>query len=1050
MAKPGSIVRLISDPERTGFLHDGERTQAGEKFVQVSFANGKTSWLPESALEEFSGKATDLLSRLRLGEFASPDWLRRALTRIRVTGRLSDIVYSMEATETDFYPFQFKPVLKLLNSPTDALLIADEVGLGKTIEAGLIWTELRARIDAKRLLVVCPKTLCEKWRVELDHRFGVAARVVDARELRSLLNSPTATSSGFAAITSMQSIRPPKGWNDVESDEENRSPRALLARHLDENAEDEPLLDLLVIDEAHHMRNPETLLNQLGSLLNSVSDHRVFLSATPVHLRNRDLFSLLSLIDPDTFSFEETLDELIAVNAPIVRARDLLLNPVSASKDVLQVLAALDDSFLHDSETLAIIKKELEPNEITGSMRAKLASKLEQLNQLANYVTRTRRRDVEEFRVRREVTSPVLEMHDAERTFYDEMTKEVVQYALENEVSQGFLLSTAQRQLTSCPAAAALYWERGAEQPEIEENDRDLEENDDDTRPLVSRLKTKAKALRMSRELAANDSKFQLLLNQLKQAWAEDANTKVIVFSSFIPTLQYLEARLVSKGIGCALMHGSTKTPRDQIIQRFKDDQQTKILLSSEVGSEGVDLQFCWIVISFDLPWNPTRLEQRIGRVDRLGQKKDFVRIINLVYEGTIDAKIYRRLYERLQLHERALGEFEAILGEPIREMEKLLLNPRVSDEEKDRAIAATAQALENLRQQENELESEAASLVQHGDYILEKITEARDQNRWLTGDDILVYVEDRLARDFPGCSIENAPTGTDTYQIRFSDKALETYSRFALRNGIRGPAKRVGGESQHRYRFTSSVVQPRDGVQNISQVHPLVRFCGYLDGLDGGISDGNVIAAQVPAAVLSNKAARGDYVAFVKRWSMVSADGTPSSLSRLSYAGAAVADARPIEPELAEELVLLAASTGKPIPNARNSVDLSQAEQAAALTIEELARRFDDFIADARAEVGDRTRIQVNAIERHRRTKTDLIKVEIEKRNANIEWATRAGDRQRASRLENLAKGTIGKLERLNASCDERLSDIKTRAQRIPEESDVACVYVRIEDWRQ
>ncbi len=106
-----------------------------------------------------------MADRFATGRFVHPDELRRVFTRLRVTGRLSDVFYSMEATATDFYPHQFKPVVKLMNSPTDALLIADEVGVGKTIEAGLIWTELRARLDYERLLVVCPKTLAASGRM---------------------------------------------------------------------------------------------------------------------------------------------------------------------------------------------------------------------------------------------------------------------------------------------------------------------------------------------------------------------------------------------------------------------------------------------------------------------------------------------------------------------------------------------------------------------------------------------------------------------------------------------------------------------------------------------------------------------------------------------------------------------------------------------------------------------------------------------------------------------------------------------------------------------
>ena len=151
--EPGTFVRLITDPSRSGVIQPGEKTTAGMRMVSVRFANGAVSWLPADNLEPVPEAPPDLAECFAEGRFVAPDWLRRVLTRIRVTGRLRDVVYSMEATETDFYAHQFKPVLKLLKSPTDALLIADEVGLGKTIEAGLIWTELRARLECNRLLV---------------------------------------------------------------------------------------------------------------------------------------------------------------------------------------------------------------------------------------------------------------------------------------------------------------------------------------------------------------------------------------------------------------------------------------------------------------------------------------------------------------------------------------------------------------------------------------------------------------------------------------------------------------------------------------------------------------------------------------------------------------------------------------------------------------------------------------------------------------------------------------------------------------------------------
>ncbi|MFL6871058.1 MAG: SNF2-related protein, partial [Candidatus Azotimanducaceae bacterium] len=188
----------------------------------------------------------------------------------------------MESTNTDFYPYQFKPVLNLLDSPSKGLLIADEVGLGKTIEAGLIWTELRSRLDANKLLVVCPAMLREKWVRELRKRFGVQAVIGDADELtRTLEQSLTGEINGFAIVCSKDGIRPPRGFDDANNEVVD-TPRAKLASLLSDCAADEPLFDLVVVDEAHYMRNQDSMTSKLGRLLRPVADYMVLLSATPV------------------------------------------------------------------------------------------------------------------------------------------------------------------------------------------------------------------------------------------------------------------------------------------------------------------------------------------------------------------------------------------------------------------------------------------------------------------------------------------------------------------------------------------------------------------------------------------------------------------------------------------------------------------------------------------------------------------------------------------------------------------------------------------------
>lgn len=183
----GTVVRLKHDPSRAGQITDDTRVQAGRFYWAVRMADGSgISWLPEAQLVADSA-VQDPFEDLRKGKFSPPEALRRLLLHHRLTGRLREIIYSMDVTDTEFHAYQFKPVIKLLASPSQGLLIADEVGLGKTIEAGLIWTELVARFDCHRLLVICPKSLTEKWRVELWQKFSVDAKIVDAGELLGYL-----------------------------------------------------------------------------------------------------------------------------------------------------------------------------------------------------------------------------------------------------------------------------------------------------------------------------------------------------------------------------------------------------------------------------------------------------------------------------------------------------------------------------------------------------------------------------------------------------------------------------------------------------------------------------------------------------------------------------------------------------------------------------------------------------------------------------------------------------------------------------------------------
>ncbi|RYG55262.1 MAG: ATP-dependent helicase, partial [Alphaproteobacteria bacterium] len=352
--------------------------------------------------------------------------LRRSLTHVHLSGRLANLVYSMGVTNTDFYPHQYKPLLTLLESPADGLLIADEVGLGKTIEAGIIWTELRAREDMRRLLIVCPAMLREKWRDELKLRFGIDATIVNARTLADELSHSSPTGPAKAWIASYQALRPARSWRPgSEPPGRNPSGRQALAHLLDDHGEEEPLVDLVIFDEAHYMRNPDSAVHRLGEMLQKVSHQRVLLSATPINLHNEDLFRLLQLCDPDHFQYPSSFQELLLANEPLVAARDAALNPSSSASTIVEyVREAAASDLLRNSRQLTSLLEVPPTDELlkTPNYRAELAASLERINLLGHVITRTRKRDVQLERPRRQIHAEKVPMTEVERAFYEYVT----------------------------------------------------------------------------------------------------------------------------------------------------------------------------------------------------------------------------------------------------------------------------------------------------------------------------------------------------------------------------------------------------------------------------------------------------------------------------------------------------------------------------------------------------------------------------------------------------------------------------------------------------
>ena len=749
--QPREFVRLISNPERGGVItSSGCRDKGGIVQCHVQFLDGAISWIRTELLERVP-KTPDPGEDFRNGRLGGPESLRRILLHEKLGGRLAGILYSMEASETRFLPYQFKPVLKLIESPCSSLLIADEVGLGKTIEAGLIWTELRARDGALRLLVVCPAKLKLKWVRELTRRFGVRAQEADADELlQNLQEYRRNNSHGFALVSSYQGLRPPTAWEDMDP---RANPRAGLAHFLNDSAQGEPVLDMLVMDEAHYMRNSETNSFSLGELTTDVASHRVFLSATPLHTSNLNLFSLLRLLDPDTFSSERAFEGIIEANAPLVRLRNTLARPDStAAEAIAHIDEAARNSYIGSSEMLARLRSSLSETDAlsTPSKRVAFAYQAERINLLGHALTRNRKRDVftEKERVVRNVVSRKVLMTQMEKEVYETVSDLAVRFADMRSLPTGFLEVTPQRLVSSSVVAALEHWTELRPGRFSDDND------DEEYHPMVEFLRGELKGRFDLSVLQKDDTKYGLLLGELKDYWKTYPGKKVVIFTTFRPTAGYLARRLAQSGIEALVLLGGSSIPAQDIIERFAQSASENVLISTEVGSEGLDMQFASALINYDLPWNPMVVEQRIGRIDRIGQNERQVLVLNVLQEGTIDERINDRLYERLDLFRTSIGDLEAVVGPVLGEMQRALSSHRLDPQQQDDVIRVAELAIANEQRERERLEEAASIFAAYGDYLLSQIRSKHEKEQWVTAEDIEHYVSGYFFNQAPHCQM--------------------------------------------------------------------------------------------------------------------------------------------------------------------------------------------------------------------------------------------------------------------------------------------------------
>jgi len=516
-------------------------------------------------------------------------------------------------------PHQLYALNRAVGQDRIRYLLADEVGLGKTIEAGLVLRELKLRGRAKRILVVAPKGLVRQWQAEMRQHFGEPLHFVDPSSLAALRqwrgdsaedNAWRMHDQVICALDAVKPLESRRGWSLDQIQTYNR-----------ERFEDlvSAAWDLVIIDEAHRMggSTEQVARYKLGAALAEATPYLLLLSATPHQGKTDQFMRLMQLLDRDAFPDESSVsrervqpfvirtEKRAAINAegqPLFRPRLTRLHAVAwqarhAAQQ--QLYEAVTDYARH------------------GYNQA-LAAKQRHVGFLMILMQRLVTSSTAAIRATLEKRQAVLDTPPTQARLFDTLSPD--EWAdLDGEAQVDLALQA---------------------------NGLELERLEVETLLALAR----------STEAAGTDAKAESLLELIYKLQQEEGDPalKVLVFTEFVPTQAMLADYLESRGFTVATLNGGMDMEaRTRTLQTFAGD--ARVLISTDAGGEGLNLQFCHVIVNFDMPWNPMRIEQRIGRVDRIGQKH-VVRALNFVLEDTVEHRVRQVLEEKLAVIAEEFG----------------------------------------------------------------------------------------------------------------------------------------------------------------------------------------------------------------------------------------------------------------------------------------------------------------------------------------------------------------------------------------------------------
>ncbi len=729
--------------------------------------------------------------------------------------------------------YQLEPVAKALTMPRVNLLIADDVGLGKTIEAGLVIQEMLLRNRARRVLVVCPAPLTGKWRDELAAKFGLDFTVLDAEALKSLRRTHGLDANPFSVfprtIVSLPWLRTPRV-------------QRLFDEVLVPEARHPGFFDILVVDEAHHCAPPapgsgrryalDSLQTRAVRRIGDFAQHRLFLSATPHNGYPESWQALLEILDPQRFARGVEPDPAVVQQVMVRRLKDTLQLPDGTPRFPGRVARAIEVTYSAD--------------EIAGH---ELLVSYTRSRQRVTGATAVRAGDLISLLLKKRLfSSPnafarTVEAHHAtvERAAAPTVSAEVPDWLVD-----------------------ALAWE---DEPDAEEAEADVLDRagaitgaaDDDQAARLDELLSWAR-----RRAEPADSKARALSDELHRLCPPGSDTRVIVFTEYRDTQVWLAGILAGRGLGgdrLGLLHGGMDVAQRE---HLKDAFQAapardplRILLATDAAGEGIDLQrHCHTVIHYDIPFNPNRLEQRIGRVDRYGQHTE-VDVVHFVgagwetaaagsYDG--DLEFLSRVARKVAVERRDLGSVNAVLAGAVEA--RMLGRPQLVD-----PLTVTATPAATLLRAEQDLRAQAQRLRAQLDTSIARLHVAPGNIRRVVEVALDLALQPPLVNGAPG-------------------EVLPPELRSGWERTVAGLADPLSGVPRP-LTFDAQVSRDRDDIVLAHLGHPLVAQSTRLlrSAVWGGRADLNRVTA-VRFAPPPALALRGPVVMVLARLVVVGSDG--------------------------------------------------------------------------------------------------------------------------------------------------------------------------------